>query len=95
MKLWDTSNWQELRSMSMERSPAVSAFSSMVVFSHNGELIAASNGIDEKQKTYTYVQTLVWKVKTGEKLFILEGHKFDVNGLIFTSDDRINQMVTE
>lgn len=34
------------------------------------------------------MQTVVWKVKTGEKLFTLEGHKFDVNGLIFTSDDR-------
>lgn len=89
VKLWDTSNWQELRSMSMERPPAVSAVSSMMVFSPNGELIAASNaGIDEKQQTYAYVQTLVWKVKTGEKLFTLEGHKFDVNGLIFTSDDR-------
>ncbi|MGZ8845094.1 MAG: WD40 repeat domain-containing protein [Pyrinomonadaceae bacterium] len=89
VKLWDTSNWQELRSMSMARSPAVSAVSSMMVFSHNGELIAASNaGIDSKQQTYAYVQTLVWKVRTGEKLYTLEGHKFDVDGLIFTSDDR-------
>ena len=89
VKLWDSSNWQELRSMSMERSPAVSAVSSMMVFSNNGELIAASNaGIDSKQQTYAYVQTIVWKVKTGEKVFTLEGHKFDVNGLIFTSDDR-------
>ncbi len=36
VKLWDTSNWRELRRLSMERSPAVSALSSMMVFSHNG-----------------------------------------------------------
>ena len=66
----------------------MSSFSSQIAFSHDGKLIAASNaGIDAKQ-TYAYVQAMVWNVKTGEKLFTLEGHKFDINGLVFTKDDR-------
>jgi WD40 repeat protein len=89
VKLWDTSNWRELRSMVMTREPAASAISSTIAFSNNGELIAASNiGLDPKQNTYVYVQTLVWRVTTGEKLFTLEGHKFDVGGLVFSRDDR-------
>ena len=52
-------------------------------------MIAASDiGLDPKQQTYLYVQTLVWNVINGERLFTLEGHKFDVDGLIFTRDDR-------
>jgi WD40 repeat protein len=30
----------------------------------------------------------VWEVKTGRQLFTLEGHKFDVDGLVFTRDNR-------
>ena len=30
----------------------------------------------------------MWDVKTGEQLFTIEGHKFDIDGLIFTRDDR-------
>ena len=30
----------------------------------------------------------IWNVQTGEKLFTIAGHKFDVDGLIFTRDDR-------
>ena len=89
VKLWDTSTWREVRSMSMIRTPGIATTSSTIAFSHDGKLIAASDiGLDPKQNTYVYVQALVWNVKTGEKLFTLEGHKFDIDGLIFTRDDR-------
>ena len=53
------------------------------------ELLAASSiGLDQKQTSYVYVQALVWNVKSGEKLFTVEGHKFDIDGLVFTRDDR-------
>ena len=61
----------------------------MVAISDDGKLIAASNAeFDPKQNTYVAVTTVVWNAKTGERLFSLSGHKFDVNGLIFTRDDR-------
>lgn len=89
VKFWDTSTWREVRSLSMIRTAGVSPRSSSIAFSNNGKLIAASDiGLDPKQNTYVYVQALVWKVKTGEKLFTLEGHKFDIDGLVFTRDDR-------
>lgn len=89
VKLWDTSTWSEVRSFSMIRKPGEVARSSTIVFSHNGKLVAASDiGLDAKQQKYEYVQTMVWNVKTGEKLFTIEGHKFDVDGLVFTRDDR-------
>ena len=89
VKLWDTANWREVRSMPMSRAPAAFNFSSTIAFSHDGKLLAASSiGLDQKQTNYVYVQTLVWNVQSGEKLFTIEGHKFDVDGLMFTSDDR-------
>jgi WD40 repeat protein len=89
VKLWDTSTWREVRSMSMIRTAGVSARSGSIAFSNNGKLIAASDiGLDPKQNTYVYVQAMVWNVKSGEKLFTIEGHKFDIDGLAFTRDDR-------
>jgi WD40 repeat protein len=89
LKLWDTSNWREVRSMSMIRTAGVSARSGSLAFSNDGKLIAASDiGLDPKQNTYVYVQAMVWNVKTGEKLFTIEGHKWDIDGLVFTRDDR-------
>jgi WD40 repeat protein len=89
VKLWDTSTWREIRSLSMIRTAGITHFSSTIAFSHNGKLIAASDiGLDPKQNSYVYVQALVWKVNTGEKLFTIEGHKFDIDGLVFTRDDR-------
>ena len=88
VKLWDTSTWREVRSMSMIRTPGVSHMSSTIAFSNDGKLIAASDvGLDAKQTSYVYVQAIVWNVKSGEKLFTLEGHKFDIDGLVFTRDD--------
>lgn len=89
VNLWDTSTWREVGTMSMIRTAGVSTHSGSIAFSHNGKLIAASDiGLDPKQNTYVYVQALVWNVKTGEKLFTIEGHKFDIDGLAFTRDDR-------
>jgi WD40 repeat protein len=89
VKLWDTTNWTELRSFSMFRTADATALSSVMSFSDDGKLIAASDvGLDAKQTTYLYSQAIVWNVKTGEKLFTVEGHKFDINGLEFTRDGR-------
>jgi WD40 repeat protein len=89
VKLWDTSTWREVLSFSMIRTAGVSSHSSSIAFSHDGKLIAASDiGLDPKQNTYVYIQALVWNVKTGAKLFTLEGHKFDIDALVFTRDDR-------
>jgi WD40 repeat protein len=64
--------------------------SATLAFSHDKKLLAASSvGFDQKQTTYVYVQTVVWKVETGEKLWVIEGHKIDVNGLVFTRDDSL------
>lgn len=87
VKLWDTSTWREVRSLSMPRTAGASPRASTIAFSHDGKLIAASDiGLDPKNN-YVYVQTIVWNVKTGEKLFTIEGHKFDIDGLVFTRDD--------
>lgn len=68
---------------------AGSSFSSNVAVSHSGKLIAATDvDFDAKQTTYLALNTAVWDAKTGKTLFILSGHKFDINGLIFTRDDR-------
>jgi len=88
VKLWDTATWREVRSLSMIRTPGVTPHSSAIAFSHDGKLIAASDiGLD-KQNSYAYVQALVWNAKTGEKLFTLEGQKWDIDALVFTRDDR-------
>jgi WD40 repeat protein len=88
VKLWDTSTWREVRSMSMIRTPGVIVRSSTIVFSHDGKLIAASDAGFDKQNNYLYIQAIVWNAKTGEKLFTLEGQKWDIDGLVFTRDDR-------
>jgi WD40 repeat protein len=89
VKLWDTATWREVRSLSMVRTAEGVILPSALAFSHDGKLIAASNiGLDQKQTSYLFVQTLVWRANTGEKLFTIEGHKFDIDGLIFSQDDR-------
>jgi WD40 repeat protein len=89
LKLWDTATWREVRSLSMIRMKGLSQNSGAIAFSPDGKLVAASDvGIDPKQNTYVYVQALVWNAKTGEKLFTIEGHKFDISALVFTRDGR-------
>ena len=91
VKLWDTSDWHEVRNMSMARpEAAVNIPSTGLTFSHDGKLIAAGDmGFDQKRTSYLYVQAVVWKVQTGEKLWTIEGHKFDINGLTFSRDDKL------
>lgn len=88
VKLWDTTDWHEVRSVSMAReSAAFNIPSTGLTFSRDGKLIAASSiGLDQKQANYVYVQATVWRLDNGEKLWTLEKHKFDINGLIFTND---------
>ena len=89
VKVWDTTTWRDLQSFSIPRTPGTSPFSNMVAISHNEKLIAASYvEFDSKQNTYMSVNTVVWNAKTGKKLYSLSGHKFDINGLVFTHDDR-------
>lgn len=89
VKLWDTSDWHEVRRMSMARaSAAFNIPSTGLTFSRDGKLIAASDiGLDQQQTSYVYVQAVVWKVANGEKLWTFDAHKFDINGLEFTRDN--------
>jgi WD40 repeat protein len=88
VKLWDTSTWREVRTLSLPRVEGVRAVPGSLAFSNNGKLIATSHvGIEPKQNTYAYIRALVWNVKTGAHLFTLEGHRFDIDGLVFTRDD--------
>jgi WD40 repeat protein len=91
VKLWDTSDWHEVRSMSTARAPAAFNMPSTgLAFSLDGRLIAASNiGLDQSRANYVYVQAMVWRLDNGEKVWTLEGHRFDVNGLEFTNDSNL------
>jgi WD40 repeat protein len=89
VKLWDTSDWHEVRSMSMARaSAAFNIPSTGLTFSGDGKLIGASDiGLNQQRTSYVYVQAVVWKVANGEKLWTFDAHKFDINGLEFTRDN--------
>jgi len=89
VKLWNDVTWPETHTF--EEKKTVGLFEQLhpVAFSQDGKMIAASFlGFDEKQNRYVYHRTHVWNVKTGEKLFTLEGHKLDIGGLVFTPDNR-------
>ena len=89
VKFWDTNTWREVATLPMQRAPGIEEYSGSLAFSNNGKLVVASNvGLDRKRNTYAYIQAMVWNVKTGEKVFTLEGHRFDIDGLVFTRDDR-------
>jgi WD40 repeat protein len=89
LKLWDTATWREVQSLPTNTREGLHRYSSAIAFSHNGRLVAASEmGFDAKGTSYVYIETYVWDVATGKKLFTLEGHKFDVDALVFTRDDR-------
>lgn len=88
-KLWDARTGREVRRLSMIRTPDAIVVPTELAFSNDGKLFAASSvGMDQKRTSYLYIETLVWNVSSGEKLFTIEGHKFDVPALIFTKDDR-------
>lgn len=88
-KLWDVATKRELRTFAEQKTDGLLENGHVVALSPNQKLIAYSvAGIDEKRQQYVYVRTYVWDVETGKKLFTLEGHKFDVGGLVFTPDNR-------
>ena len=89
VKLWDVATKKELQVFNAKTSGDLTENSHVVAFSPNQKLIAASvAAFSNQQSAYAYVRTYVWNVETGEKLFTLEGHKFDVGGLVFTPDSR-------
>ena len=90
VKLWDTSNWHEIRRISLRTSAPSNFPTQGLAFSHDGKLIAAGSiGMNQDQSGYVYVQTDVWSVATGKKLWTFEGQKFDINALTFTNDDKL------
>jgi WD40 repeat protein len=87
-QLWDIDHWRE--TLSMSTPPVVNAtrFSNPLAISHNGTLVAGAEIALDKQNNYVYVRTFVWDLQTGKLLWTFEGHKFDVDALVFTRDDR-------
>jgi WD40 repeat protein len=90
VKVWDTTTWREIQALSLPENVGISTVPSTLAVSHDGQLIAASYiQLDPKQNTYVAINTIAWDAKSGEKRFTFSGQKFDVNGLIFTRDDRV------
>jgi WD40 repeat protein len=88
-KLWEATTGREIRSLSMIRTSEAVVVPTEVAFSNDGKLLAASSvGLDQKQTTYLFIETLVWTANTGKKLFTIEDHKVDVPALIFSKDNR-------
>jgi WD40 repeat protein len=87
-QLWDIEHWRETRSMSTPPVANASRLSGPLAISHNGKLAAGAEIALDKQNTYVYVRTFVWDLHTGKLLWTLEGHKFDVDALVFTRNDR-------
>lgn len=89
IKIWDTETRREIHSLEMPRADGDEPFGTALTFSRDGRLVAASNsGFDQKGASYLYLQTVIWDVKTGKRLFVLKNQKFDIDGLIFTRDGR-------
>lgn len=89
VKLWDTATWREIRTLAEKKTEGLLEQLKPIAISPDGKLIAASIvGFDTKQNRYVYIRTFVWNVESGEKYFTLEGHKLDVDALVFTPDNR-------
>lgn len=89
VKLWDAATRGEIRAFGEKKTEGLLEQLKPVAFSPDGRLIAAGVvGFDEKRRRYVYVRTHVWRAETGEKLFTLGGHEFDVEALVFTPDNR-------
>jgi len=89
MKVWDVATKQELNSFAEKKTDDLTENSHVVAFSPNQKMVATSvAAFKDQQSGYAYVRTYVYNVETGEKLFTLEGQKFDVGGLVFTPDNR-------
>lgn len=89
VKLWDIESKREIRTLAETKTGGLLEQLKPVAFSPDGKLLATGTvGFDSKLRQYVYHRTNVWNVATGEKLFTLEGHKFDVDALVFTPDNR-------
>jgi WD40 repeat protein len=99
LKLYDVKSYKELKSMVHRESPNIDMATYALIFSRDGKQIYAANGDGtisvwdvasgkEIRNWQAHPNIVVWNAKTGEKLFTLGGHKFDINGVIFTPDDR-------
>jgi len=89
VKLWDTAAWREIRTLANKKTEGLQEKVQAIAFSPNGKLIAASEvGFDPKLKQYAYNRTNVWNIEDGEKLFTVGGHKFDIDAVLFTPDNR-------
>ena len=90
VKLWDTATWREVRTLGEKKTEGLIEQLKPIAFSPDGKLIAAAvAGLDPQLRQYVYVRTYLWDVETGGKLFTLGGHKFDVDALVFTPDNRL------
>ncbi len=87
-QLWDIEHWRETRSLSTPLAAEATRFSNPIAISHNGRLAAGAEIAIDKQNNYVYVRTFVWDLSTGQLLWTFEGHRLDVDALVFTRDDR-------
>jgi WD40 repeat protein len=88
-KLWDTKTWREIRTLANPKTEGLLQRIKSIAFSPDGKLIAVSEtGFDTKLNKYAFNRTNVWNVTTGEKIFTVEGHKSDIDAVVFTPDGR-------
>jgi len=87
-QLWDIEHWRETRTMSTPPPASATRFSNPIAISHKGKLAAGAEIALDKQNNYVYVRTFVWDLQTGKLLWTFEGHRLDVDALVFTRDDR-------
>jgi WD40 repeat protein len=87
-QLWDIEHWRETRSMSTPPVANATRFSSALAISNSGKLAAGAEIALDKQNAYVYVRTFVWDLATGKLLWTFEGHRLDIDALVFTRDNR-------
>jgi WD40 repeat protein len=89
VKLWDVATRREIRALANKKTEGLQEKVQAIAFSPNGKSLAVSEvGFDPKLKQYAYNRTNVWDVETGEKRFTVNGHKFDIDAVLFTPDSR-------
>lgn len=89
VKLWQIPSGREIRQFTIAPQPAAASAASALAFNNNGRRIAASDaGFDAKGSSYLYVRATVWNTLNGKQLYAFRDHKFDIDGLVFTRNDR-------